>query len=41
MQDNCLRSIVNKKFKATINSKHNLPVFENILNWEFIVSKPN
>lgn len=41
MRNNYLRSIVHKKFKATTNSKHNLPVFENILNREFIVSKPN
>ena len=30
-----------KKFKATTDSKHNLPVAENLLNQQFEVSKPN
>jgi putative transposase len=30
-----------KKFKATPDSKHNLPVAENLLNQQFEVSKPN
>jgi putative transposase len=30
-----------KKYKATTNSKHNLPVQENILNQDFNASKPN
>jgi len=30
-----------KKFKATTNSKHNLPVAENLLNQDFTVDKPN
>lgn len=30
-----------KKYKATTNSKHNMPVQENILNQEFNASKPN
>ncbi|MEK3884387.1 IS3 family transposase [Paenibacillus sp. PL2-23] len=30
-----------KKYKATTNSKHNMPVQENILNQEFKASKPN
>jgi putative transposase len=41
MSKNNIRSIVNKKFKATTNSKHNLPVFDNILNRQFLVPKPN
>lgn len=41
MSKNNIRSIVNKKFKATTNSKHNLPVFDNILNRQFMVSSPN
>jgi putative transposase len=41
MNKNNIRSIVNKKFKATTNSKHNLAVFDNILNRQFIVSRPN
>ncbi len=30
-----------KKFKATTNSKHNLPVTENLLNQDFVAEKPN
>ena len=30
-----------KKFKATTNSKHNLPVAENLLNQDFVAEKPN
>jgi len=30
-----------KKFKATTNSKHNLPVAENLLNQNFEAAKPN
>jgi transposase InsO family protein len=30
-----------KKFKATTNSEHNLPVAENILNQNFVAEKPN
>jgi putative transposase len=30
-----------KKFKATTNSKHNLPVAENLLNQNFVADKPN
>lgn len=30
-----------KKYKATTNSKHNLPVAENLLNQDFTVDKPN
>jgi putative transposase len=30
-----------RKFKATTNSKHNLPVAENLLNQQFAVSEPN
>lgn len=41
MKINGLRSKVAKKFKATTNSKHSLPVAENILNRDFIVDKPN
>jgi transposase InsO family protein len=35
------RSRTVKKYKATTNSKHNLPVQENVLNQEFTASKPN
>lgn len=30
-----------KKFKATMNSKHNIPVAENLLERNFKVDKPN
>ena len=36
-----IRSKVARKFKATTNSKHSLPVAENILNREFDVERPN
>ncbi len=41
MQENNIRSIVTKKFKATTDSKHNSPVFDNVLDRQFIVPKPN
>lgn len=30
-----------KKYKVTTNSKHKKPIFENILNRQFVVDKPN
>jgi len=36
-----IRSKVAKKFKATTNSKHSLPVAENVLNREFRADRPN
>ncbi|MBT9132911.1 MAG: hypothetical protein DDT33_01442 [Firmicutes bacterium] len=36
-----IRSKIAKRFKATTNSKHNLPVAENLLNREFTADKPN
>lgn len=41
MQENGIRSKVTKKFKATTNSNHKLPVAENILNRDFTADKPN
>ncbi|KPU46217.1 integrase core domain protein [Oxobacter pfennigii] len=41
MKDNGIKSRVSKKFKATTNSNHKLPVAENILNRDFAVNKPN
>jgi transposase InsO family protein len=41
MKRNGIRAKQKKKFKATTNSKHNLPVAENLLNREFKASKPN
>lgn len=36
-----IRSKLAKKYKATTNSKHNLPVAANILGREFVADKPN
>jgi putative transposase len=41
MSENGIKSKVTKKFKATTNSNHKLPVAENILNRDFTVDKPN
>lgn len=41
MSKNGIRSRVSKKFKATTNSNHKLPVAENILNRDFSADKPN
>ena len=41
MRENGLKSKVVKKYKATTNSKHNLPVAENILNREFTATQRN
>jgi len=41
MREKGLRSRVVKKYKVTTDSKHNLPVAENLLNREFTASKPN
>lgn len=41
MRENNIRSIVNKKYKATTNSKHTLAVFDNILDRQFNVATPN
>ncbi len=41
MRENDIRSCAKKKFKATTNSKHTLTVFDNILNRQFIVDRPN
>ena len=41
MRENGWKSKVVKKYKATTNSKHNLPVAENLLNREFYVKMPN
>ena len=40
MREEGIRSKLAKKFKATTNSKHDLPVAENLLNREFTASKP-
>lgn len=41
MRANGIRSKITKKYKATKNSKHNLPVAENILNRDFTARRPN
>ena len=41
MNQEGIRSKMANKYKLTTNSKHNLPVAENILNREFTVAKPN
>jgi putative transposase len=41
MRENGWIPKVIKKYKATTNSKHNLPVAENILNREFNADRPN
>jgi putative transposase len=41
MKENGIRSKTVKKYKATTNSKHALPVQENVLDREFTASKPN
>lgn len=41
MRENGIMSKVIKKYKATTNSRHNLPVAENLLNREFKAEKPN
>ena len=41
MKKNDVISKVKKKFKATTNSNHNLPVADNILNRQFTVTLPN
>ena len=41
MGENGIKSKVSRKFKATTNSNHKLPVAENILNRDFSADKPN
>lgn len=41
MRDNGIKARSKKKFKATTNSNHNLPVAENKLNQNFTANKPD
>ena len=41
MRENGIRGLPEKKFKVTTDSKHKLPIAENLLNQEFDVPKPN
>jgi transposase InsO family protein len=40
MKENQIRSKTVRKYKATTNSKHTLPVYPNLLNQEFKVNQP-
>lgn len=40
MKENGIRSKTVKKYKATTYSKHNLPVYPNLLNQQFKVKQP-
>ncbi|WP_425319116.1 IS3 family transposase [Staphylococcus lutrae] len=40
MKEMGIRSITKKKYKATTDSKHNLPIYPNLLNQRFKVEKP-
>lgn len=41
MKEMGIASVTKKKYKATTNSKHSLPVHENVLNQQFDAEKPN
>ncbi|WP_081503134.1 IS3 family transposase [Sulfobacillus thermosulfidooxidans] len=41
MHDHRLRSRVTRKYKATTNSRHTLPVHENVLNQTFTADRPH
>jgi putative transposase len=41
MRKDGIRAKTKRKFRATTNSKHNLPVAENLLNRQFQVEEPN
>ena len=41
MREAGIRAKTVKKYKATTNSNHDLPVAENLLNREFLADKPN
>ena len=41
MPKKSIRCIHKKKFRVTTDSKHNLPVAENLLNRQFVRSAPN
>jgi putative transposase len=41
MREAGIRSRIKKKFKATTNSRHNLPVAPNLLNQDFTVDAPD
>jgi putative transposase len=41
MKETGIRSKIAKKYKATTNSKHSIPVAGNLFNREFKADKPN
>ena len=41
MRENGIKSIINKKYKATTNSNHNLPLSENKLKQNFNTTRPD
>lgn len=41
MRENKLVSVHKKKYRATTNSNHNLPVADNVLNRDFVADEPN
>ena len=41
MKENGIKAKRQRKFKATTNSKHNLPIAENVLNQNFKATRPN
>lgn len=41
MQEANVQVRYRKKYKVTTNSKHNLPVFENVLNRQFTIERPD
>jgi transposase InsO family protein len=41
MKENGIKAKTTRKFKATINSKHEYPVAANVLNQNFTAAKPN
>ena len=41
MRTHQLKTVWKRKFTATTDSKHNLPVFDNVLNRDFSPEKPN
>ncbi len=41
MHCNCIVAIQKRKFRVTTNSKHDYPVWPNVLNRNFVVEKPN
>ena len=41
MHCNCIVAIQRRKFRVTTNSKHDYPVWPNVLNRRFVLEKPN